>query len=209
MSETKNETLSLRKRKTKDPCKVCGLHMLRCICSEIPLIEVPSKLALVIHHRELKRTTNTGQLAIKALKNSTMVIRGQEGEPLDLSYLLSEAYESYILFPSEGALPIEELRPKKPVQLFVADGNWRQASKMHLRQKELSHLPHVCIRQKNSSMVHLRQEHFSEGYSTLEAIAMAFGALEGDEVKAKLMSLYQAKLRATLAGRGIVISNKP
>lgn len=178
------------------------MHLQRCICHLIPRLDLKTKLTLVVHHRELKRTTNTGRLAVHALVNSEMHIRGQEGNPLDLSSLLSDHYESYVLYPSEDAIDIENLKPKKPVQLIVSDGNWRQAGKLHRRHSELQHLPRVCIKQKNLAEVHLRREHFTEGFSTLEAIAIAIGSIEGEAVKESLMALYRAKLHATLEGRG-------
>lgn len=192
-----------RKRKTLDPCQRCFLHKERCICSQIPKIELKTKLSLIIHHRELKRTTNTGRLAVEALVNSEMHIRGKENEALNLSPILSSEYETYVLYPSEDAVDLETLKPQKPVQLIVSDGNWRQAGKLHRRQSELKDIPRVKISQKNLATENLRREHFMEGFSTLEAIAIAIGHFEGEAVKAQLMALYQAKLQATLAGRGV------
>lgn len=133
-----------------------------------------------------------------------MFIRGQDRSPLDLSSLLTTEYESYVLYPSDDAVDIEAMKPEKPVQLIVSDGNWRQAGKLHRRQAELQNLPRVRISQKNLAIHHLRQEHFSEGFSTLEAIALAMGVLEGEAVKMQLLRLYNAKLQATLEGRGVL-----
>lgn len=192
----------IRKRKTLNPCVVCYMHLQRCICHLIPKLNLKTKLTLVVHHRELKRTTNTGRLATQALVNSEMHIRGQKDMPLDLSSLLNDNYESYILYPSEDAADIESIKPLKPVQLIVSDGNWRQAGKLHRRHSELSHLPRVRINEKNLGEHHLRKEHFADGFSTIEAIAIALGSIEGRDVRDKLMEVYRAKLRATLEGRG-------
>lgn len=178
------------------------MHHERCICRFIPRLETQTRLALVIHYRELRKTTNTGSLAVHALVNSEMIVRGEERTPLDLSRLISDEYESYVLYPSDDAVDIETLRPSKPVQLIVSDGNWRQAGKLHRRHTELKDLPRVKISERNLAQYHLRREHFSEGFSTLEAIAIAFGSLEGAAARTALMDLYQAKLHATLAGRG-------
>ncbi len=191
-----------RKRKTTHPCSICFMHLARCICHLIPKIDLKTKLSLIVHHRELKRTTNTGRLAVHALVNSKMYIRGKDRNPLDLSSILSTDYETYVLYPSDEATDLESLKPLKPVHLIVSDGNWRQASKLHRRHIELSHIPRVRISEKNLAKHHLRNEHFTEGFSTLEAIAIALGSLEGHEVRASLMALYKAKLTATLEGRG-------
>lgn len=192
-----------RKRKTLDPCEICRLHRERCICAEIPKLNLKTRVHLIVHAKELKRTTNTGSLALHALTNSQMHVRGIKNATLDLTSSLSDDYETYVLYPADDAVPIESIRPKKPVQLIVSDGNWRQASKVNQRQKELVHLPRVKIQGVTQGPHHLRKEHFKDGLSTIEAIAHAIGALEGEEAGEKLLKLYRAKLRATLQGRGI------
>lgn len=195
-----------RKRKTIDPCPVCFLHRQRCICDSIPKLDLKTRVSLIIHAKELKRTTNTGRLALQALTNSGMTIRGQSTERLNLSSLLVPEYETYILFPSEDAVNIEDIRPQKPVQLIVSDGNWRQASKLNTRHPELGHLPRVKIGAENTARYHMRKEHFREGLSTLEAIALALRVLEGQDAGDSLTGLYQRKLAATLQGRGMLVA---
>lgn len=205
-NELINKTLN-RKRKTLDPCPICFLHRQRCICAAIPKHHLQTKLSLVIHAKELKRTTNSGRLALEALTNSEMYIRGEGSDRLDLKSLLVPEYETYVLFPSDDAVNLEEIKPKKPVQLIVTDGNWRQASKLNTRHPELAHLTRVKISAANTARYHLRKEHTSEGLSTLEAIALAFRIIEGDAVGDSLMGLYKKKLAATLQGRGIISSD--
>lgn len=192
-----------RQRKTIDPCPTCFLHRQRCICESIPRLDLKTRVSLIIHAKELKRTTNTGRLAVHALVNSGMYVRGKTTERLDLSSLLVPDYESYVLFPSDDAIHLEDVRPKKPIQLIVTDGNWRQASKLNTRHPELRHLPRVKISAENMARYHLRKEHFSEGMATLEAIALALQVIEGEEVGKSLKALYQKKLQATLQGRGV------
>jgi DTW domain-containing protein YfiP len=62
----------------------------------------------------------------------------------------------------------------------------------------------VRINEKNLGEQHLRKEHFADGFSTIEAIAIALGWIEGADVREKLMEVYHAKLRATLEGRGLL-----
>ncbi len=194
------------KRKTKDPCELCGLHRDCCICHLIEKIPTRTRLCLVIHHRELKRTSNTGQLACHSLINSEMRIRGIENQPLDMSDIHSLNYQPCLFFPSEEAVELTKdfiQQFDKPILLIVPDGNWRQASKVNTRQSELKNVPRIKISTPNLSTQHLRAEHMPEGMATLEAIATAMGIIEGIEVKEKLMNLYQAKLTNTLKGRGI------
>lgn len=197
----------IRKRKTKNPCSKCGLNPDLCLCSEIPSLTLKTKVCLIIHHRELKRTTNTGRLALQSLTNSEMRVRGEKDKgPLDLTDLLVPSYRSILFYPSEDSkeLTVEFVNQSPlPIQLIVPDGNWRQASKVASRHPELKNIERVKISEKNTATQHLRVEHFEEGMSTLEAIAKALGIIEGSEVKEALLKLYQLKLSRTLKGRGI------
>lgn len=197
----------LRQRKTKNPCSRCGLNPKVCICEFIPKLILKTRILLVVHAKELKRTTNTGKLTLEALPNSIMKIRGIKNEALDLSDQLTSDYQSLLYYPADGAEDLNQNFMKsltRPVQLIVPDGNWRQASKVHIRHKELRGLPRVMIKEKNTARYHLRAESTSYGMSTLEAIAKALGVIEGLEVEAALMQMYRAKLQNTLKGRGII-----
>lgn len=182
------------------------MHQDRCICHLIPRWDLKTRVCLVVHSKELKRTTNTGRLAIQSLKNSEMRIRGQGTDPLDLGDLLTTAYHPLLLYPSEGAMElnsqmIEQIR--SPILLIVPDGNWRQASKVHYRHQELASVQRVFLKQTAPpSKELLRKETVPNGMATLEAIAIAMGVIEGDLVGRSLQDLYLAKLRQTLLGRG-------
>ena len=204
-------TVLHRKRKTKAPCPKCFLHKNLCICELIPKLNLSTRLILVVHAKELKRTTNTGRLALLALENSKMFVRGSEHSRLDLSSILTEDFDSLLFYPCEEAMELESyLRTRevgsagaqKPIQLIVPDGNWRQASKVAIRHPELKNLQRVQITSANLAAQHLRKEHFPEGLSTLEAIALAYEAIEGPLVGQQLKDIYRAKLNATLKGRG-------
>lgn len=197
-----------RKRKTKEPCPGCGLHRDLCICHRIPKLNLRTRLCLIIHRRELKRTTNSGRLAVQSLVNSEMRIRGEhDRQPLDLSDLLTPNYRTLLFFPADDAIELTTefvAQSELPIQLLVPDGNWRQASKVRTRHPELKDIPVVKIATPNLAQKHLRAEHLPEGMSTLQAIALALGVIEGDSAKLPLLELYEAKLQATLKGRGVL-----
>ena len=199
-----------RKRKTKDPCPECFLHRDRCICHLLPVLNLKTRLCLVIHAKEIKRTTNTGRLAVKALSNSEMRVRGAQGAPLDLSDILSPEYRTVLFYPAEEAQELTSefvAADPRPIQLIVPDGNWRQASKVHHRHQELNDIPRVKIGTPNLETRHMRVETIPEGMATLEAIAHAMGIIEGSVVKEKLLQFYQAKLEETLKGRGVKLES--
>ncbi len=179
-----------------------------CLCDQIKKINTKTKICLVIHAKELKRTTNTGRLAIHALVNSEMRIRGATTETLDLSDLISPAYRTLLFYPSKDSF---ELTPQfvqmdaRPIILIVPDGNWRQASKVHYRHHELKDIVRVKITTPNLNPYHIRAESTEYGMATLEAIAHALKIIEGKEAGDKIMRFFQDKLEATLRGRGISI----
>lgn len=135
-----------------------------------------------------------------------MRIRGELTQvPLDLSDLLRLDYRTFLFYPSEDAVELNQELVRQssvPIQLIVPDGNWRQASKVHSRHPELKNTLKVKISGPNISEKHLRAEHTSEGMATLQAIAYALGIIEGEEAKMALLRLYEAKLKMTLLGRG-------
>ncbi|MEK6628299.1 MAG: tRNA-uridine aminocarboxypropyltransferase [Bdellovibrionota bacterium] len=195
-------------RKTQNPCEVCFLHKNLCICEFIPKLNLKTKLTLIIHARELKRTTNTGMLAVKALTNSEVFVRGKIDAPLDLTSQLTPDYRHVLFYPSDEAVELNEVFVRKsllPINLIVPDGNWRQASKVHHRHSELKDLPRVMIKAPNIETQFLRAETTEFGMATLQAIAYAFGFTEGEEVKAELLKLYKLKLSRTLQGRGVKV----
>ena len=84
--------------KAKQRCSMCGASLTLCMCAEVPRLDLRTKVALVIHHRELSRSSNTGLLALQSLVHSELRIRGESREALDgfvsaMIHILKEAEE--------------------------------------------------------------------------------------------------------------------
>jgi DTW domain-containing protein YfiP len=192
--------------KSKQRCSVCGASLTLCMCAELPRLELRTKISLVIHHRELSRSSNTGLLAHQSLVNSEVRIRGEGREALDLSGLLSSKYRTLLFYPSADALELDRelvCRDSRPIQLIVPDGTWRQARKIHSRQPELKNVPRVKISAPNRATFQMRAQSRPERMATLQAIACALRIIEGDLVAARLMKLYHARVDRTLRARGL------
>lgn len=199
--------ISIRKRKTKDPCQNCFLHKSLCICHHFESFNLKTKLSLIIHSKEIKRTTNTGLIATKCLTNHSIFVRGLINQKLDFTEILDPNYHSVLLYPSDGSIELTQnyiSSIKKPINLIVSDGNWRQGSKLHYRYQELSDIPRVLINQKSLLDHNLRLETKDMGLSTLEAIGFAFGVLENEQIKNKLLEIYKLKVSQTLKARGVL-----
>src|SRR3970282_2681867 len=114
-----------RTRKIKDQCPMCAASRTLCLCDAVPSIELNTKICLVIHRRELKRSSNTGLLALRALLNSEMRIRGEGRETLDLKDLLTPQYRTFLFYPSDDAVELDKelvVQERTPIQLIVPDG---------------------------------------------------------------------------------------
>ena len=86
-----------------------------------------------------------------------------------------------VLFPSDGATPAAALAGSPPPVLFAVDGTWQQAGKMLAQNPWLGALPRVAIDAgRPSGYGALRKEPGEIHLSTIEAIALALGALERD-----------------------------
>lgn len=196
-----------RQRKITEPCSTCGSSRTLCLCEAVPRIELRTRICLVIHHRELLRSSNTGLLAYRALVNSEMRIRGESRERLELTDLLTPQYRTFLFYPSGDAVELDGAlvaREETPIQLIVPDGTWRQARKIHYRHHELKDVPRVKIGAPKDSTFQLRAQSRPEGMATLQAIAHGLAVIEGEQVGAQLMQLYHAKIERTLVGRGLL-----
>ncbi len=193
--------------KAKQRCPDCDASVTLCMCDETPRLSLRTKVALIIHHRELSRSSNTGLLALRALVNSEVRVRGESREVLDLSDLLSPDYRSLLFYPCAGAVELSEeflAQGTRPIQLIVPDGTWRQARKLHSRHHELRDVPRVKIGAPNHATFQLRAQSRPEGMATLQAIACALGIIEGDAAREQLMKLYRVRVERTMIARGLM-----
>lgn len=178
-----------------------------CFCDLIPHMDLATRLVVIMHHRETKLTSNTGQLATLTLRNSELRVRGKPGQPFVSEGLQSEGRTILLLYPSDDA---QVLTPElvaslpRPITLVAPDGNWRQASKVGNREPALKHALRVKLAPGAPSTYRLRTEPHSHGLATLEAIARALGVIESPEVQQKLEYIFRIMVERTLWGRGLL-----
>ena len=183
-------------------CPRCRLHQALCVCQLIPRVETRTRLTLVIHHREDDKTTNTGRLASECLPNSQVLVRGHAHVAVD-PLADNGAAQPVLLFPHEDARPLGEFAESAaPVHLIVPDGNWRQAAKVRARVPGLSQVPCATLPAGAPTLYRLRSEPHEGGLATMEAIARAFGILEGPHVQQALEQLFLVMVERTLWSRG-------
>jgi DTW domain-containing protein len=176
-----------------------------CVCDVVPRRATRTRLVLIMHHIESHRQSNTGRLALSALTEMEIRLRGLPNRPLALDDLLDPARRPLLLFPSADAGLLDEefvSRDPRPVTLIVHDGTWNLARKIPLREGGLKAVPRVRLPLEAPSDYRLRHSPHPEKLSTLEAIARAMGLLEGEEVQRDLERLFQVARDRILWSQG-------
>jgi DTW domain-containing protein YfiP len=184
------------------------MHQSLCVCALIPRLETRTRLVLVIHRTEERKPTNTGVLAAECLVNSEVIVRGHAAQPSQ-ELTLQEGMQPVLLFPHEDAVNIVDfMKPTLPVTLIVPDGTWRQASKVRNRVPGLLGIPCVSLGPGEPSIYRLRAEAHAHGLATIEAIARAFGVLEGPHVRKAMEYVFRSMVERTLWARGGVATEQ-
>lgn len=184
-------------------CKDCLMREELCICSLIHEFDNKVKVTLVMHKRETRKTTNTGRLACKLLKNSRILVRGAQDRPLQLENHIKDPSKCLLLAvsPFAKSLTPEIVSNLNETELIVPDGSWSHASRMVQREKLFKEMQWVQLPPGPKSRYYLRKEPHPEGLATLEAIARALGILEGQQLQSHLETVFDVMVERTLKTR--------
>jgi DTW domain-containing protein YfiP len=182
-----------------------------CLCALVPRLQTRTRVVLVLHQLELRKPTNTGQLAARCLDNSATVIRGDREEREDLTVAPSPALlaelappaTALFLFPHRDAQPLERWRDHGgPLTLVVPDGTWRQAARVRRRVAGLGELACARLPPAAPTAYRLRQDRHRDRLSTIEAVARALGTLESPAVEESLLHIFRVMVERTLWSKG-------
>jgi len=197
----------MSRRNNLDRCAGCRLHATLCICALVPQLRTRTRLALLVHYREARKPTNTGQLAARCLAGSTVEVVGVRDQPPPRLVVHGDELP-VLLYPSDDAVPIARFAAHdRPIVLVVPDGNWRQAAKMRRRIAGLAEVPCVTLPATAPTAYRLRAEPQAEGLATFEAIARALAILEGDAgpaLEAAMTAVFRVMVERTLWLRGLL-----
>lgn len=92
-----------------------------------------------------------------------------------------------LLYPGEGAFDVVKDPPKGPITLIVVDGTWWQAKKLVQKNPLLANLPRYAFTPEAPSEYRIRREPRESYVSTIEALSLVLGALEGDPERFRAM----------------------
>lgn len=194
------------RRETKsDRCDRCKVNYRLCFCEFLKPIEIKTPVQIIMHIGELNLTSNTVNLLKKVHENCSVNIRGDKNNQIDYKdLLLEDTHEPLYLFPDENAIPLnlEFLTSlKKPINLIVPDGTWRQAKKIKRRVSEFENIKSVTLPEKHYSKYKLRNSPKIGMLSTFEAISKALGIIEGNEVEERLNKIFKIMVQQNLKAR--------
>jgi DTW domain-containing protein len=193
-------------------CVRCHLHTDLCACDLLVPFDSPTELLVVAHRYEMRKATNTGRLAILCLTRARMCVRGRKDVENDPVTWAPER-TPLLLFPCPGAIPLDEWKARQPVgappvTLIVPDGTWRQAKRVRRRVPGLAEVTAVSLPGATLSTRRIRQPIFDHHLATLEAVALAYGILDGPAAGAHLMCAYRTIVERTLWSNGRLSSHE-
>jgi DTW domain-containing protein YfiP len=139
-------------------------------------------VVILQHPREARLAICSAWLAHVALKGSELH-RGVvfDGDPAVAAAAATPG--AALLFPGAGAT-LASAVAVPPSVLVVIDGTWPQAAKMLRDNPAIAALPRLAVSPESAGAYgELRREPGPEHLSTIEAIALALGALERDPAR--------------------------
>lgn len=181
-------------------CPRCLLNTAICLCQDVPRVMTRTRIVIVRHVAELRLTSNTARFAALALPNARILEHGG-GTHFDDRELTHPG--TMLLYSASPRPPLAPPRlDPPPRRLVVLDGSFRQARRMYKKLTALRSLPELALPIPAVAPIRLRVPPHQAGMSTLEAIAHALCLLEGPEVSAPLLTLYDELVRRVDRHRG-------
>lgn len=187
-------------------CPDCWLPVASCVCADLPRIHVETRVVIVMHHTETRRTSNTGRLAARVL-GAPVLLRGlRASDPRTRAPApdaLAPDRRRLVLFPSPDArLLSPDDAARGPLTLIVPDGNWKQASRARSRDEAAAGAEIVTLPPGPPTRYRLRRPPSEYALCTYEAIARALALLESPSIEAEMMRALDLFVERTLTLRG-------
>jgi DTW domain-containing protein YfiP len=166
----------------RELCTRCLRPKTFCVCEGLAAVPSRTRVVLLQHPREARLAICSAWLTRIALLNVELH-RGVRFEDDPRVREVCEAPGTALLFPGPGSVPAGEAVPP-PATLVVIDGTWLQADRMLRDNPRLAALPRIgLVHDQESGYTGLRREPAEGHLSTIEAVALALGALERDPAR--------------------------
>lgn len=180
-------------RKKRHPrCAGCGVHVEKCLCKYMPVLDLPTRLVFVLHNRERHKPTNTGKLSHRMLKNSELVYYGARDIPLDTRPFVPES--SYrVLYPRDDAevFDAEAWKPAlEQLTLVILDGTWHQCSRMSRRAPCIREFAYRSLDDIPPTRWGVRTPHREGLVCTIEAVIHVLSKLYGGQAISPMQAFF-------------------
>lgn len=162
----------------RERCLRCLRPRRACWCPHLRPVESVTRACILQHVRERKTAIGTARMAHLSLPNSELHLGVSFQEHARVRALAAEP-GSALLFPGPGAISPSALAGRPPRTVIVVDGTWQQARKVLKENPFLLELPRIGLAPERPSNYRIRAEPSAECVSTIEALALLLGELEG------------------------------
>ncbi len=166
----------------RETCHRCLRPTPFCVCADLRPVPSATRVVLLQHPREARLAICSAWLTRIALENVELHL-GVVFEDHPRVRALAATPGTALLYPGKGSTPADRVSPP-PATLVVIDGTWLQADRMLRDNPSLAALPRVgLVHDRESGYIGLRREPAPGHLSTIEAVALALGALERDPAR--------------------------
>ena len=168
-----------------------------CVCADLRPVPSATRVVLLQHPREARLAICSAWLTRLALENAELH-RGVRFEDHLRIREIAASKGSALLYPGPDATPADAA--PAPATLVVIDGTWPQSERMLRDNPALAALPRIALAGAESGYRGLRREPAPDRLSTIEAVALALGALERDPARfAPMIAAFRASVARQLA----------
>ena len=172
----------------REECARCSRPLPLCYCAHLPSLATRTRVLVLQHPRERPKAVGTARIARLCLPESEIVVgvdfRSHRGVHAALN---DAAHPAILLYPGPDAIDLERTPPRGPTTLVVIDGTWHQARAMVRANPALAALPRYSLSPPKPSEYRIRRAPQGDFISTIEAMALALGVLEGDRRRFEAM----------------------
>lgn len=186
-------------------CLRCLRPLDFCLCLPGGPLAARTRVVILQHPREARLAICSAHMTRLALANAELHRGVRFGEHRRVRELAAQPGTA-LLFPGAGARTAGAAGPP-PETLLVLDATWLQAERMLRDNRFLAELPRLAVRPDlPSGYGDLRREPGPEHLPTIEAVALALGALEGaparfEPMRARFRELVDRQLRCARGPR--------
>ncbi len=158
-------------------CARCQRPVPQCFCARLTPVAHAWPVWIAQHPQEARHALGTARIAAVGLRTCHLALCAQEITPAAFP---PHPHSPVLVYPREGAAPLETLPLDTPRPLLFLDGTWRKSTRMWHESPWLQSLPAYALHPMTPSRYRIRREPSANALSTLEAIVQALSTLEGE-----------------------------